>query len=53
MPPLDQALSVLLQDLDERGLLDKTMVMVSSEFGRTPKINNEPAAITGPRSSAC
>lgn len=41
MPPLDQALSVLIQDLDERGLLDKTMVMVSSEFGRTPKINND------------
>ncbi len=41
MPPLDQALSVLLQDLDDRGLLDKTLVMVSSEFGRTPKINND------------
>lgn len=39
MPPLDQALSVLLQDLDERGLLDTTLVMVSSEFGRTPKIS--------------
>lgn len=41
MPPLDQALSVLLEDLDERGLLDTTLVMVSSEFGRTPKINND------------
>jgi hypothetical protein len=41
MPPLDQALSVLLNDLDSRGLLDSTLVMVSSEFGRTPKINAE------------
>jgi hypothetical protein len=41
MPPLDQALSTLLQDLDERGLLDTTLVMVSSEFGRTPKINSD------------
>jgi uncharacterized protein (DUF1501 family) len=39
VPPFDQALATLLTDLDERGLLDTTMVMVSSEFGRTPKIN--------------
>lgn len=39
VPPFDQALATLLTDLDERGLLDSTMVMVSSEFGRTPKIN--------------
>lgn len=39
MPPLDQGLSTLLDDLDSRGLLDSTLVMVSSEFGRTPKIN--------------
>ena len=36
---LDQALAALITDLDERGLLDSTLVMVSSEFGRTPKIN--------------
>jgi len=41
MPPLDQALSVLIEDLDSRGMLDKTLVMVSSEFGRTPKINGD------------
>ncbi len=41
MPPLDQALSKLITDLDERGLLETTMVMVSSEFGRTPKINKD------------
>jgi len=37
---LDKALATLINDLDERGMLDSTMVMVSSEFGRTPKINN-------------
>lgn len=37
---LDKALASLITDLDERGLLDSTLVMVSSEFGRTPKINN-------------
>lgn len=41
MPPLDQALSKLITDLDERGLLDTTLVLVSSEFGRTPKINKD------------
>lgn len=41
MPPLDQALSKLITDLDERGMLDSTLVMVSSEFGRTPKINKD------------
>ncbi len=39
MPAFDQALSMLLRDLDQQGLLAKTLVMVSSEFGRTPKIN--------------
>ena len=39
MPALDQGLAMLIKDLDERGLLDSTMIMVSSEFGRTPKIN--------------
>ena len=40
MPAFDQAFSRLINDLDERGLLAETVVMVSSEFGRTPKINN-------------
>lgn len=40
MPALDQGLAALLNDLDSRGLLDSTLVMVSSEFGRTPKINS-------------
>ncbi|MGE3780606.1 MAG: DUF1501 domain-containing protein [Pirellulaceae bacterium] len=40
MPALDQALATLITDLEQRGLLSSTLVMVSSEFGRTPKINN-------------
>ena len=36
---LDQALGTLLTDLERRGLLDDTLVVLTSEFGRTPKIN--------------
>jgi hypothetical protein len=39
MPVLDIALAGLISDLDARGLLDSTLVVVNSEFGRTPKIN--------------
>jgi Protein of unknown function (DUF1501) len=38
-PELDLALAGLISDLDDRGLLESTMVLVTSEFGRTPKIN--------------
>jgi uncharacterized protein (DUF1501 family) len=38
--PFDQAFARLIRDLDERGMLDTTLVLVSSEFGRTPKINS-------------
>lgn len=38
-PPTDQAFSTLLEDLDERGLLDETLVIFHNEFGRTPKVN--------------
>ncbi len=36
---LDHSMSVLLDDLEERGLLEKTLVITLAEFGRTPKIN--------------
>ena len=36
---LDQALAALLDDLSARGLLDETLVVLTTEFGRTPKIN--------------
>ena len=38
---LDQAVSTLLEDLQERGLLESTVVVAVGEFGRTPKINNK------------
>lgn len=40
---LDKALSALFEDLKERGMLDETLVIVTSEFGRTPKINGDKA----------
>ncbi|MEC7725465.1 MAG: DUF1501 domain-containing protein [Planctomycetota bacterium] len=39
LPPVDQAVAALIADLDERGMLDNTMVVLSTEFGRTPRIN--------------
>lgn len=39
MPAFDQAFAALIRDLDSRGLLDSTLVLVTTEFGRTPKIN--------------
>jgi hypothetical protein len=39
LPQLDQTLSALIEDLDERGLLERTVVYCAGEFGRTPRIN--------------
>lgn len=39
-PPTDRAVSALLDDLEESGLLDSTMVVMAGEFGRTPRIFN-------------
>ncbi len=39
LPHLDQTLTALLEDLDSRGQLDETMVVLMSEMGRTPRIN--------------
>ena len=39
LPELDKAVAALLNDLQERGLLDSTMVAIGTEFGRTPDIN--------------
>ena len=41
MRPFDYAIAGLVTDLDRRGLLDSTLVWVTSEFGRTPKVNKE------------
>jgi hypothetical protein len=39
LPMLDQGLSALLEDLEQRGLLEQTAIVVMGEFGRTPRIN--------------
>jgi hypothetical protein len=39
LPQLDQTLSALIDDLDDRGLLERTVVYCAGEFGRTPKVN--------------
>jgi uncharacterized protein (DUF1501 family) len=39
LPQLDMSLSALLDDLEDRGMLDSTLVVVMGEFGRTPKLN--------------
>jgi len=41
LPRLDQAVTTLITDLDERGLLDETLVVVAGEFGRTPKFEGK------------
>lgn len=52
-PPLDQAVAALLADLEARGLLEETLVVLATEFGRTPRIvasrngrNHYPKAFT-------
>jgi hypothetical protein len=39
VPPTDRALSALIRDLHQRGLLDETLVVCMAEFGRTPKLD--------------
>src|SRR4029453_980759 len=40
LPRVDEALSALLEDLDQRGLLHSTLVVMVGEFGRTPRISS-------------
>jgi hypothetical protein len=40
LPWLDRTWSALIEDLESRGLLDETLVVVTSDFGRTPRVNN-------------
>ncbi|MFN0018860.1 MAG: DUF1501 domain-containing protein [Pirellulaceae bacterium] len=42
LPPTDRALSALLDDLQESGLLDSTLIVMAGEFGRTPRITHLP-----------
>ncbi len=40
LPPMDQCVSALIDDLDQRGLLESTMIVMAGEFGRTPRISH-------------
>ena len=40
VPPAEKALAALIGDLEERGLLESTLIVATGEFGRTPQINN-------------
>ncbi|MCH8807486.1 MAG: DUF1501 domain-containing protein [Planctomycetes bacterium] len=41
LPPVDQAFAALIRDLDRRGLLSRTLVALTTEFGRTPRLNRD------------
>lgn len=41
IPPLDRAVAALIEDLEQRGLYDRTLVVAMGEFGRTPRMNAE------------
>jgi len=46
LPPTDRAVSALIEDLSDRGLLDDVMIVMAGEFGRTPKVFTYPGAKT-------
>ena len=52
-PTTDMVLAALIKDLDDRGLLDSTIVMCAGEFGRTPKVNKNSGRDHWARSMAC
>jgi hypothetical protein len=49
LPTFDQAFAALITDLQDRGLLDETLVIAMGEFGRTPKLNNRAGRDHWPR----
>lgn len=40
-PAMDQSIAALIEDLHDHGLLDRVMVIVMGEFGRTPRVNDQ------------
>lgn len=52
-PAIDQALAALLADLDARGMLDETLVVLATEFGRTPDIDNDQGRNHYPKAFSC
>ena len=53
LPELDQALATLIEDLEQRGLLDSTLVYCTGEFGRTPAVNGAAGRDHWARAMAC
>lgn len=53
LPMFDSAIGTLFRDLHDRGLLDSTMVVITGEFGRTPRINKNAGRDHWARSMAC
>lgn len=41
LPTFDETISTLIMDLDQRGILDSTLILVLGEFGRTPQVNKD------------
>lgn len=52
-PAIDQGVAALLADLDARGLLQETMVVLATEFGRTPEIDNDQGRNHYPKAFSC
>ncbi len=52
-PAIDQGLSALLADLDGRGLLEETLVVLATEFGRTPDIDGDNGRNHYPKAFSC
>lgn len=48
MPPMDQAVSALVDDLADRGLLDETLLVMAGEMGRTPRVSTLSGVYAGP-----
>lgn len=53
LPPIDQGLAALLADLDARGLLASTLVVIATEFGRTPDIDQDQGRNHYPKAFSC
>lgn len=53
IPVLDQALSALLADLELKGLLDSTLVVLGTEFGRSPQVNSNAGRNHYPKAFSC
>jgi hypothetical protein len=53
IPPLDAGLAATMQTLDDKGLLERTLIVVMGEFGRTPKVNQNMGRDHYPRANWC